>query len=121
MEDAKNTEVVPPPSSSSDQTRAVDGSIEERDAPSQTTPNEPISTSQDARHSVEGGPRQRKKTSDTPPQNDDEEEQKSVSDKQKFTVVGQLKATIFNSWINVLLVAAPIGSTLHRGILCITV
>ncbi|KAL1986353.1 hypothetical protein VTN96DRAFT_6585 [Rasamsonia emersonii] len=109
LEDAKNTEVVPPPSSSSDQTRAVDGSIEERDAPSQTTPNEPISTSQDARHSVEGGPRQRKKTSDTPPQNDDEEEQKSVSDKQKFTVVGQLKATIFNSWINVLLVAAPIG------------
>lgn len=30
-------------------------------------------------------------------------------DKQTFTFVGQLKATIFNSWINVLLIFVPIG------------
>jgi Ca2+:H+ antiporter len=30
-----------------------------------------------------------------------------------FTVGNQLKATIFNSWINVLLIAAPVGIALH--------
>lgn len=30
-------------------------------------------------------------------------------DKQKFTAVGQFKATILNSWINVLLIFVPIG------------
>lgn len=35
---------------------------------------------------------------------------KPIAKKHKFTVMGQLKATIFNSWINVLLVAAPVGS-----------
>ena len=29
--------------------------------------------------------------------------------KQKFTFGGQLKATLFNSWINVLLIMAPVG------------
>ena len=31
-------------------------------------------------------------------------------DKQKFTVAGQIKATILNSWMNILIIAAPIGS-----------
>ncbi|KKK24543.1 hypothetical protein AOCH_006063 [Aspergillus ochraceoroseus] len=34
-------------------------------------------------------------------------------DKQKFTAVGQFKATVLNSWINVLLVAAPVGIALN--------
>ncbi|KAI9926704.1 hypothetical protein ASPWEDRAFT_721268 [Aspergillus wentii DTO 134E9] len=34
-------------------------------------------------------------------------------DKQKFTVAGQLKATVFNSWINILLFAAPAGIALN--------
>ncbi|KAL2817364.1 sodium/calcium transporter [Aspergillus granulosus] len=34
-------------------------------------------------------------------------------DKQKFTVVGQFKATVLNSWINVLLLAAPVGIALN--------
>jgi Ca2+:H+ antiporter len=38
---------------------------------------------------------------------------KSGENKQKFTFAGQLKATIFNSWINVLLLAAPAGSMLQ--------
>ncbi|EHA19964.1 hypothetical protein ASPNIDRAFT_39382 [Aspergillus niger ATCC 1015] len=38
---------------------------------------------------------------------------KPIAKKHKFTVMGQLKATIFNSWINVLLVAAPVGIALN--------
>lgn len=30
--------------------------------------------------------------------------------KHKFTFMGQLKATVFNSWINILILAAPAGS-----------
>ncbi|KAF7155098.1 hypothetical protein CNMCM5623_005306 [Aspergillus felis] len=41
------------------------------------------------------------------------EEVKDEPDKQKFTAVGQLKATIFNSWMNVLLIAAPVGIALN--------
>ncbi|KAL3476270.1 sodium/calcium transporter [Aspergillus californicus] len=33
-------------------------------------------------------------------------------DKQKFTVVGQFKATLLNSWINVLFFAVPVGIAL---------
>ncbi|KAL4806405.1 Sodium/calcium exchanger protein-domain-containing protein [Aspergillus unguis] len=33
--------------------------------------------------------------------------------KHNFTTVGQLKATIFNSWINILLLAAPVGIALY--------
>lgn len=35
------------------------------------------------------------------------------TDQQRFTLVGQLKATIFNSWINVLLICAPVGIALN--------
>ena len=31
-------------------------------------------------------------------------------DEQKFTVAGQIKATILNSWMNILIIAAPVGS-----------
>ncbi|KAL4917518.1 Sodium/calcium exchanger protein-domain-containing protein [Aspergillus aurantiobrunneus] len=34
-------------------------------------------------------------------------------DKQKFTAVGQFKATVLNSWINILLLAAPAGIALN--------
>ncbi|PGH19527.1 calcium/proton exchanger [Polytolypa hystricis UAMH7299] len=33
--------------------------------------------------------------------------------KQRFTPVGQFKATLFNSWINVLLIAVPVGIAIH--------
>ncbi|CAL5874993.1 uncharacterized protein PFLUO_LOCUS9296 [Penicillium psychrofluorescens] len=32
---------------------------------------------------------------------------------QKYTLGSQLKATVFNSWINVLFIAAPVGIALH--------
>ncbi|KAL4901875.1 hypothetical protein BDW74DRAFT_67416 [Aspergillus multicolor] len=34
-------------------------------------------------------------------------------DKQKFTPVGQFKATVLNSWINILILAAPAGIALN--------
>ena len=37
----------------------------------------------------------------------------SKKDKQKFTFVGQLRATLLNSWINILLVAVPVGIALN--------
>lgn len=37
----------------------------------------------------------------------------SKKNKQKFTFVGQLKATLLNSWINILLVAVPVGIALN--------
>lgn len=41
---------------------------------------------------------------------DDREIPEEEPDKQRFTAVGQFKATVLNSWINILLVAAPVGS-----------
>lgn len=38
------------------------------------------------------------------------DEKKSLSAPQHFTLGSQLRATLLNSWINVLLVAAPVGS-----------
>lgn len=43
---------------------------------------------------------------------DDDEDKKSL-EKQTFTFGGQLRATILNSWINVLLIAAPVGSMFY--------
>lgn len=41
------------------------------------------------------------------------EDKKSLSEPQNFTLASQLKATILNSWINVLLIAAPVGIALY--------
>lgn len=37
----------------------------------------------------------------------------SKKNKQKFTLVGQLRATLLNSWINILFVFIPIGIAMH--------
>lgn len=37
----------------------------------------------------------------------------SKSSKQKFTLVGQLRATLFNSWLNVLFIFIPVGIAVH--------
>ncbi|BCS30228.1 hydrogen/calcium exchanger domain-containing protein [Aspergillus puulaauensis] len=44
---------------------------------------------------------------------DDREIPEEEPDKQRFTAVGQFKATVLNSWINILLVAAPVGIALN--------
>ena len=46
---------------------------------------------------------------------DEKEEAEDNNGKQKhhFTVMSQIRATLFNSWINILLIASPIGIALH--------
>ncbi|OGE48443.1 hypothetical protein PENARI_c028G00349 [Penicillium arizonense] len=44
---------------------------------------------------------------------DELEDKKSISANQKFTFASQLRATVLNSWINVLLIAAPVGIALY--------
>ena len=41
---------------------------------------------------------------------EDPKDSKSMMEAPKFTLASQLRATILNSWINVLIVAAPVGS-----------
>lgn len=87
-------------------------------------PNEPvnISNTEDTLVDHDSRPRQRKNKlvglfkKDKEDSGDLESTRsgKYGEDKQKFTFVGQLKATIFNSWINVLLLAAPAGSMPNR-------
>ncbi|OAX83992.1 calcium/proton exchanger [Emergomyces africanus] len=44
-----------------------------------------------------------------------QEPEDSGKDKQAFTAVGQLKATLLNSWINALLVMVPVGFAVHHA------
>jgi Ca2+:H+ antiporter len=112
-----------PASASTDRTNPRADGIEDIYVPEQSTRSQDtVVASQGATNVEDGGPRRRKikelfksGQSDTNTLSTTETE-KSVPDKQKFTAVGQLKATILNSWINVLLVAAPVGSMANRPI-----
>jgi Ca2+:H+ antiporter len=53
------------------------------------------------------------KKHDTEVGTEDQKEKKSLKHK-KFTFGNQIRATLFNSWINVLLVAAPVGIALEH-------
>ncbi|KAL5338848.1 Sodium/calcium exchanger protein-domain-containing protein [Aspergillus crustosus] len=63
-----------------------------------------------------GKPRKRKgflgmgRRSDT---EDREHSEEAPKDRQRFTAVGQFKATVLNSWINILLLAVPAGIALN--------
>ena len=50
---------------------------------------------------------------------DEPEDSKSMADGPRFTVASQLRATILNSWINILIVAAPVGSRLFSVLGCL--
>lgn len=47
-------------------------------------------------------------------QGDHEKDGEPDEEKQKFTAWGQIRATVFNSYINVLLIAAPVGIALSQ-------
>lgn len=104
-----------PDSAGTDHTRAAEENPADKNGLEQSVQShEPINLSSTQSSLGEGKPRRRKlfakftdKDSDTLAPSKSRE---SVPNKQKFTVVGQLKATIFNSWINILLGAAPAGS-----------
>lgn len=47
-------------------------------------------------------------------ENDEKEEaDPSGKSKQKFTAMGQFRATVLNSWINILLIASPVGIAVY--------
>lgn len=48
-----------------------------------------------------------------------EPDENKSAEKPKFTVASQLRATIFNSWINVLIIAAPVGSMFSFFLSCV--
>ncbi|EYE93941.1 hydrogen/calcium exchanger domain-containing protein [Aspergillus ruber CBS 135680] len=91
---------------------------------------EPINVSfqdEQEERDLEGGPRKRKsllgKWRNHGEGNGDETASASTADgdpedkeedKQKFTLVGQLKATVFNSWMNIFILAAPVGIALSQ-------
>ena len=39
----------------------------------------------------------------------------SLEDKKQFGVMGQLKATLFNSWINILFIMVPVGIAVNSA------
>ncbi|ETI20918.1 calcium/proton exchanger [Cladophialophora carrionii CBS 160.54] len=45
--------------------------------------------------------------------NGEEKDDNNGKDKNKFTVWSQIRATLFNSWINVLLIASPVGIAVY--------
>lgn len=93
-------------------------------SPSETEKKDSGSTSDTAREADNGGiedvnTRKRKTgfagvMEKMRPHKDPERDEKKATDpsgkqKQKFTAMGQFRATVLNSWINVLIIASPVG------------
>ena len=64
----------------------------------------------DLESEIEGKPRNRKFLDKFRRSSSDEPDDVKNLDEPKFTVASQLRATILNSWINILMIAAPVGS-----------
>lgn len=112
-------DTFPPESSGTDHVTRVDSADKVGPEPSMHS-NEPINVSSQAGpddHQA-SAPRKRrtfmsgfgKNSIDGEP---DPLSPKDIHEKPKFTAMGQLKATLFNSWVNVLLIAAPVGIALN--------
>lgn len=104
-------DIYPPPTGMTADSTARTNSMDKPD-PSMSS-NTPINVTPRGHDGIEsdGKPRKRKflgmaNHSD----GDDREPPEDEPDKQRFTAVGQFKATVLNSWINILLLAAPVGS-----------
>lgn len=102
----------PPESSGTDRVSKME-SIDRMDPEPSMHSTEPINVSAPA-DNPEGKPRQRKLFGKEEQLADDSanssEFDRPVMEKPKYTVGNQIKATVFNSWINILILAAPAGS-----------
>ncbi|PKX98463.1 putative sodium/calcium transporter [Aspergillus novofumigatus IBT 16806] len=118
----EHADTFPPESSGTDGLHRAESAEKSEPEPSMRS-HEPINVSNQEEEQdeiPEGKPRKRKtfmsgygsrsEDGDAP---SSVEGAKDVPDKQKFTAVGQLKATLFNSWMNLLLIAAPVGIALN--------
>ncbi|EED21985.1 conserved hypothetical protein [Talaromyces stipitatus ATCC 10500] len=92
----------------------ADPESQEKDSPPTLAGSEDaINVSRDI-DGEDDGPRRRKTTtSDAPTVADDAASGESGNGKPKFTVASQLRATVFNSWINLLLFLVPVGIALN--------
>ncbi|GFF66724.1 vacuolar calcium ion transporter [Aspergillus lentulus] len=117
----EHADTFPPESSGTDGLHRAESAEKSEPEPSMRS-HEPINVSnqEGQDETPEGKPRKRKtfmsgygSRSEDGDALSSMEEGKDVPDKQKFTAIGQLKATLFNSWINLLLIAAPVGIALN--------
>lgn len=103
------SETFPPESAGSDHyTNGPDPSMQS-EAPINIPRELPFEVDEDGR------PRNRKEKGflgkfKTSSESQGPDDSKSLDKQPKFTVASQLRATVLNSWINVLIVAAPVGS-----------
>ncbi|KAL4896216.1 sodium/calcium transporter [Aspergillus ambiguus] len=109
----------PPESSGTDQVSRLE-SIDRGGPDPSMHSTDPINVSAPdaATEDLPGVPRKRKTTKLDGPSEDDysvngASDDKDLDTQPKFTVGNQIKATIFNSWINVLILAAPVGIALN--------
>ena len=111
----KKTEQIRPPSPSKDRLPDIEADPE-KSRDSSATQSDTITPL----HSVNGQTRQRCLNSSRPSRQnteDNESQSEHASEhkrqKQNFTLVGQFKATILNSYINILFVFIPVGIAMH--------
>ncbi|KAH8434879.1 hydrogen/calcium exchanger domain-containing protein [Aspergillus melleus] len=117
-----HADTYPPESAGTDRIGEAD-SVEKAGPEPSMRSNEPINVSYGDGDGMDvdedGKPRKRRTFAsrfgddDVEMSRDSSDDPKGVADKQKFTAVGQFKATVLNSWINVLLLAAPAGIALN--------
>lgn len=106
----------PPGTASSDQFTAASAERNEPSIESQKPIN--VTSDRGLEPEVEEGTRHRKGVFGHFKRGSTEEEPKDEREDikpPKFTVASQLRATIFNSWINVLFIAAPVGIGLYAA------
>ncbi|KAL4943911.1 hypothetical protein BDV06DRAFT_188682 [Aspergillus oleicola] len=108
-------DTYPPPGTGTTADSGAAGSMEKAELEPSMGSRAPIIVSRGQPASESDGPRQRRGILGIG--KDSEEQDRSASDeprpKPKFTVMGQIKATVFNSWINILLLAAPAGIAIN--------
>lgn len=114
----EHSETFPPESAGSDgrNTTGPDPSMQS-EAPINVPRELPFEADENGRPVEEDGkPRNRKdkgflgKFKSSTSEGTQEPDESKDGDKPKFTLASQLRATILNSWINVLIIAAPVGS-----------
>ncbi|PKY02988.1 sodium/calcium transporter [Aspergillus campestris IBT 28561] len=115
LTDAENSRGLPPQSSGTDQVNRVRSLEKTGDDPSMHSAAPINVTNRDSGSHTKA--RKRTLFGRSSPAEDDGASQRDqledYPDKQKFTAVGQFKATVLNSWINVLMLAAPAGIALN--------
>jgi Ca2+:H+ antiporter len=76
-------------------------------------PSQPTDNSVRQRNHVEGEKKHGLKSWFSKDKHEDDSSYTNGKDKKKFTAWSQVRATLFNSWINILLIASPVGIAVY--------